>query len=155
MRESTTYLKNISISPKKLRFYLGSVKKMSPVQALTVLFYGKQKATRILYQALKSAMANAKQTLKVDENLLKFKVFTVEEGQKLKRYKPGSRGSAKPILRRKSHIKIVLVAEEINKPKLKQEKKENIIEKSAKKEVVKKEVKNSKQKTQVKKQKKN
>ncbi|MCS6956339.1 MAG: uL22 family ribosomal protein [Patescibacteria group bacterium] len=115
MNESTTYLKNLIISPKKLRFYLKAIKKLSPKEALDYLFYGKQKATKILYQAIKSAIANAKQTLKIDENLLKFKVLAVDEGIKLKRYRPGSRGTVKPILKRRSHIKIVLTKDLIKK----------------------------------------
>jgi len=110
MEESKTYLKNINISPKKLRFYLKSVKKMSPLMAMEHLFYGQQRATKVLYQAIKSAISNAKITLKVSENLLKFKLFTIEEGLKLKRYRPGSRGTPKPIVKRRSHIKIILVA---------------------------------------------
>lgn len=112
MKDSLTYLKNVNITPKKLRFYLDEVKKKEPAIALDHLYYGKQKATRILYQALKSAISNAKQTLKVSENMLKFKLFTVEEGQKLKRYKAGGRGTPKPIVKRKSHIKIILTTKE-------------------------------------------
>lgn len=130
MNESKTYLKNLAISPKKLRFYLKALKKLSPKEALERLFYGTQKATKILYQALKSAITNAKQTLKVDENLLKFKTFTVEEGIKIKRYRPGSRGTVKPIIKRRSHIKIVLTTDFLKKEdnkdlKNKSEKKDN------------------------------
>lgn len=110
MEESKTYIKNINISPKKLRFYLKSVKKMTPVSAMDYLFYGQQRATKILYQAIKSAISNAKNSLKVNEDLLKFKLFTVEEGLRLKRYRPGGRGTPKPIMKRKSHIRIILVA---------------------------------------------
>ena len=117
MEESTTYLKNIAMPPKKLRFYLGAVKKMDPVAALDHLFYGRQKAARVLYQAVKSAVSNAKQSLKVTDDVLKFKALTVEEGTKLKRYRPGGRGTPKPIVKRRSHIKIVLVADEAIKNK--------------------------------------
>lgn len=139
MNESKTYLKNLAISPKKLRFYLKAVKKLSPKEALDYLFYGSQKATKVLYQALKSAISNAKQTLKVDENLLKFKLFTIEEGLKLKRYRPGSRGTVKPILKRRSHIKIVLTADLskkdiVNKDIVKDEKNGEEINKKDKKE---------------------
>lgn len=132
MEQSLTYLKNLSITPKKLRYYLDEVKKMGPNQALDHLFYGSQRATKVLYQALKSAISNAKQTLKVSEDLLKFKLFTVEEGQRLKRYNPGSRGSPKPVLKRKSHIKIILVSKE-KKPKLKVEKPAKVEVKAEKK----------------------
>lgn len=106
--ESKTYLKNLKMSPKKLRFFLPELKKKKPVAALDYLFYAPQKAAKILYFALKSALTNAKNTLKVPEDLLEWKVLTVEEGQKLKRYKPGGRGTAKPFKIRFSHVKIVL-----------------------------------------------
>lgn len=108
--ESTTYLKNLRVSPKKLRFFLTALKKRKPVVALEYLYYAPEKAGKVLYQALKSALANAKNTLKVDESLLEWKLLTIEEGQKLKRYKPGGRGTAKPFKIRFSHIKVVLKA---------------------------------------------
>ena len=110
MNQSRTYQKNLKISPKKLRFYLASVKKMTPNESLKYLFYGKQKANAILYKSIKSAIDNAVLTLKTSADLLRFKLLTIEEGYKLKRYKPGSRGNMKPIKRRMSHIKIILEA---------------------------------------------
>ena len=83
--------------------------------ALDFLYYAPQKAAKIMYQALKSALNNAKNTLKVDENLLEWKLLTVEEGYKLKRYRPGGRGTPKPFRIRFSHIKIVLGAKEEGK----------------------------------------
>lgn len=121
MNESLTYLKNLKISPKKLRFYLASVKKMKPNESLKFLFYGKQKANAILYKSIKSAVDNAVLTLKTSPDLLRFKLLTIEEGYKLKRYKPGSRGNMKPIKRRMSHIKIILVARENEKSAVKVE----------------------------------
>ena len=111
--KSTTYLKNLKITPKKLRFYLKAVKKMSPSESLRFLYYGKQKATSVLYKSIESAISNAKLALKVSPDLLTFKLLTVEEGQKLKRYLPGSRGNVKPIKRRMSHIKIILEARDV------------------------------------------
>lgn len=109
--ESRTYLKNIKISPKKLRFYLPALKGKAPEQLLDYLLYAGGKPARILYKAIKSAISNAKSSLKVEPTMLRFKLLTVEEGQKLKRFKPGGRGTAKPIVRRFSHIKIILEAE--------------------------------------------
>lgn len=121
--ESKTYLKNLKISPKKLRFYLPAVKKMKPIESVDYLFYVATKPAKILYFAIKSAMSNAKNYLKVNEDVLNFKLFTIEEGQRLKRSRPGSRGTAKPIIRRMSHIKIILEAEKV-KDKAKNEIKE-------------------------------
>ncbi|KKQ02143.1 MAG: 50S ribosomal protein L22 [Candidatus Roizmanbacteria bacterium GW2011_GWA2_36_23] len=110
--ESRTYLKNLRISPKKLRFYLPAIKKLIPQQAIEHLFYVNQKAGRILYNALKSAINNAQNTLKVQPDLLKFKLLTIEEGQKIKKYQPGGRGTVKPIMKRYSHIKIIIESSE-------------------------------------------
>lgn len=132
MKQSITYLKNINITPKKLRFYLKDLKKMDPSVALENLYYGRQKSAYVLYQAIKSAINNAKQMLNVNEDMLKFKLFTIEEGQKLKRYRPGGRGTPKPIIKRKSHIKIIIIAKE-NKPKLEVKKTADIKSEAVKK----------------------
>lgn len=118
--ESKTYLKNLRASPKKLRFFLPEIKKRNPANALDYLYYAPQKAAKVMYKALKSALSNAKNTLKVNEDLLEWKLFTVEEGYKLKRYKPGGRGTPKPFKIRFSHIKIILGAKELP-AKVKQE----------------------------------
>lgn len=108
--ETKSYFINLKVSPKKARFYLSAIKKMGPAQSLEFLMYESTDASVILYKAIKSAISSAKQILKVEDNLLNFKLLSVEQGQKLKRFRPGSRGNAKPINRRMSHIKIILEA---------------------------------------------
>lgn len=106
--ESKTYLKNLRVSPKKLRTFLAILKKQSPSQAVESLYYAPEKAAKILYKGVRSAIANAKNVLKVNEDMLEWKFLTIEEGQKLKRYRPGSRGNVKPFKIRFSHLKIIL-----------------------------------------------
>ncbi|HEX7542962.1 MAG TPA: uL22 family ribosomal protein [Patescibacteria group bacterium] len=108
--ETKAYFINLPVSPKKARFYLPAIKKLKPIDSLDYLFYERTDASVILYKAIKSAISSARQILKVEDNLLNFKLLTVEQGQKLKRFRPGSRGNAKPINRRMSHIKIILEA---------------------------------------------
>jgi len=117
--ELQTYIKDLKISPKKLRFLLPTIKKLLPVQAMEYLNYSPKRTARVFYQAIKSAVTNAESTLKIDAKLLKFKVLTVEEGQRLKRFRPGARGTAKPYKRRMAHIKIVLTADVKKKSKIK------------------------------------
>lgn len=105
--ETTAYIKNIKISPKKIRFLLPAIKKLSPSKALDVLFYSPEKSAKILYKAIKSALTNAK-AAGVDETGLVFKVLTVEGARKLKRFRAGGRGMAKSIMKRYSHIKVIL-----------------------------------------------
>lgn len=108
--DTKAYFVNLPVSPKKARFYLPAIKKLGPAQSLEFLMYERTDASVILYKAIKTAISSAKQLLKVEDNLLNFKLLSVEQGQKLKRYRPGSRGNAKPINRRMSHIKIILEA---------------------------------------------
>lgn len=110
--ESVTYLKNIRIAPKKLRFFTETIKKVSPVKATEILLYSPEKPAQIFYKSIKSAINNAKQTLKVGDDLLQFKTLLVEEGQKMRRYRPGGRGTARMIKKKYSHIKIILTAKE-------------------------------------------
>lgn len=110
--EARAYLKNLKISPKKLRFLLPAIKKLKPVDALDYLLYTPKRTARVYYKAIKSAITNAKKVLNVDENNLEFSLLTIEEGQKLKRFKSGGRGGVKPIVKRFSHIKIILKAKE-------------------------------------------
>lgn len=110
--ESVTYLKNLKITPKKLRLMLPKVKKMKPSRATEVLAYMPDHSARVLYSAIRSAMANARHTLKIDDSLLQFKTFFVEEGQKLRRFNPGGRGSPQGYKKRYAHVKIVIVAGE-------------------------------------------
>ena len=89
--EATAYFKNIHITPKKLRSLLPEIKKMTPNESLTRLFYSPKKSARVFYKAIKSAIDNAKHTLKVRDDLLQFKLFIVEQGNVLKRFRPGGR----------------------------------------------------------------
>lgn len=110
--EVRSYIKNLEISPKKLRFLLPKIKELSPQEAMDELMYTPKKPARMLYSAVKSAIDNAKNVLKVDPSLLKFKLFTVEEGKRLKRFRAGGRGTTAPFRKRLAHIKIVLETNE-------------------------------------------
>ncbi len=105
--EFMSYAKNVKVTSKKLRFLLDDVRKMDPSKALEHLYYTQKKSAKILYKAIKSAIDNAKFMSK-DVTALKFKTLLVEEGRKLKRFKAGGRGAAKQIIRRYSHIKVIL-----------------------------------------------
>ena len=109
--ESKSYIKNVKVTAKKLRFLLDDVRKMDPYKALEHLYYTPKKSAKILYQAIKSAIDSAKTKLN-ESPKLKFKTLLAEEGRKLKRFRAGGRGAAKQILRRYSHIKVVLEVEE-------------------------------------------
>lgn len=143
--EAQAYIKNVRVTPKKLRFLLSEVKKLSPQGAMDKLLYVEQKPARILRKAIQSAVTNAKAVLKVDEGALTFKTLTVEQGNRMKRYKAGGRGTAKPFVRQFAHIKVVLIAKKgavvstakaLPEPAIKKEAKaEKTVKKSAVKKV--------------------
>lgn len=136
--EATAYLKNIHISPKKLRMVIDDVRPMTPNDSLSYLLYSPKKGARILYKAVKSAMDNAKYALKVNDDLLQFKTLIVEQGNALKRFRAGGRGTAKPFKKRYSHLKIVLISRQVKKAVVKKaEVKEAPKKETSKKETVK------------------
>lgn len=118
--ESQTYIKNVKVTPRKLRNLLPAIKSMKPAAVLEQLIYTQKKGAKAFYKAIQSAISNAKSTLKVDQDNLKFKTLLVEEGQRLKRFRAGGRGTARPYMRRFSHIKIILEAEK-GAPKLEEQ----------------------------------
>ncbi len=138
--ESITYQKNLKVSPKKLRMIRDNIFKMSPKEALDYLLYAPTKPAKTYYKVLNSAIQNAVNSLKVQADVLQFKLLTIEEGRKLNRYKAGSKGMAKPIVRRYSHIKVILVEKaQPKKAEKKIEKNETNPTKAEKKPVEKKE----------------
>lgn len=102
--EYTHIQKNIHTTPRKLRLVADMVRKMSPNQALEVLEFTSRAAATPLYKAIKTALSN------VGKDDIAFKTIEINEGYKLKRYRPGTagRGRGRPYKRRMSHIKIVL-----------------------------------------------
>lgn len=115
--ESRTYLKNIRITPKKLRMLSHAIRKMSPVESLERLRLSGDKASRVLFKAVKSAVTNARITLKVADNLLQWKTLAIDEGMKMKRFRAGARGMARPVVKKYSHINIVIISKEITHSK--------------------------------------
>lgn len=115
--ESRTIIRNIRISPKKLRFLLEDIKRHKPSEALKKLDYTRERGGNIFYKAIQSAVASAKIKLKVQDANLVFKTLSVEQGPKLKRFQAGGRGVVKSFARRFSHIRIILASEE-TKPEM-------------------------------------
>ena len=64
--------KNIQISPRKLRLLVDEVRQFSPVEALNRVKFINTKSARIMVQALKNIIADAKNNFNLDTNSLKF-----------------------------------------------------------------------------------
>ena len=95
------------MSPKKLRIVVGVIKKMKPTEAVEKLPFVGKKAAEPLAKVIKSAIANAKNK-GISESDIVFKEILINEGPRLKRGRPVSRGMWHPVIKRMSHIRVVL-----------------------------------------------
>lgn len=100
--------KYVRMSPTKARDLTRAIQGKSVGEALQVVELNKRKAAVCIGKTLKSAIANAENNHKLAAEDLVIKEAVVEEGPRLKRWMAVSRGSAHPIQRRMSHIRIVL-----------------------------------------------
>ena len=105
-------LKNYRQSPRKMRGVANLVRGKSVENALNTLNFLSKKASDPLYTLLQSAIANAKNNFGLSQDTLTFKEISVTKGIVFKRYRAVSRGRVHPILKRTSHIKVVLKSEQ-------------------------------------------
>ena len=100
--------KYVRISPQKANEVARLIRGMGASVALDTLRFVPRKAARIIRKTLQSAIANAENNAKLDVNDLIVKSAEVGSGPTIKRFIAVARGSAHPLLKRTSHIKIVL-----------------------------------------------
>ena len=98
----------VRISSSKVGIVADLIRGKKADDALSVLMYTPKAAAPILQKLLLSAIANAENNLSMDRGSLYVAEVYANPGPTLKRYVARSRGSASPMLRRTSHITIVL-----------------------------------------------
>ena len=108
MTQITAQLNYLRISPRKVRAVAELLKGLDVDLAQAQLKYLVKKPSRPLLKLLNSAASNAKNNLGLEKHHLYIKEIIVNEGMKLKRYKPKGFGLSMPIQKKTSHIKIVL-----------------------------------------------
>jgi large subunit ribosomal protein L22 len=112
-------LSNFRTSPRKVRQLIDLVRGKNVQQAQSILLFTVNKSSPVVLKLLNSAVASAKHDLHLDEANLFISKITVDEGPKLKRSHPMSRGRAYPIIKRSSHIALTLSEKIIEKVKTK------------------------------------
>lgn len=100
--------KYIRISPQKARLVADVVRGMDAGQAMTTLRFMPKKGAALIRKVLASAIANADQLDTVDVDTLYIKEILVDGGPMLKRFSPRAQGRATRILKRSSHITVVV-----------------------------------------------
>ena len=101
-------LNYLRIAPRKVRMVADLIRGKSIVQARDILNFTTKKASRPILKLLNSAIANAKNNLKMEETLLFISKLEVNEGPKLKRSRPRARGQGYAIQKKTSHINLIL-----------------------------------------------
>jgi large subunit ribosomal protein L22 len=115
----TASLKNYRISPRKVRLVADMVRGKGVSQAKIILTNALKKAKGPIHDLIDSAIANAAHNHKIEAENLFVKEIRVDQGFILKRSQPMARGSAFPIKKRTSHIKITLATREVKSDKSK------------------------------------
>jgi len=110
--EIVAVAKNVRISPQKVRLVANQIKKMRPQDAIKTLDFIPKGAATSLKKVIVSAIANAKNNFNLSGDTLTFKEISVTKGIVFKRYRAVSRGRVHPILKRTSHIKVILEGEQ-------------------------------------------
>ena len=100
--------KYIRISPQKARLVADVVRGMGVDQAITTLRFMPKKGAGIIKKVLESAVANATQDEQADVDNLYVKKIIIDGGPSLKRISPRAQGRATGIIKRTSHITVVL-----------------------------------------------
>jgi len=122
-KQAIAKLRGLRISPRKVRLVADLIRRKSVAQAANILKFASKRAAGPMAKLLDSAVANAKGNDMKEPELFIQKI-TVDEGPKLKRWRARSMGRANTILKRTSHITIVLAEAKSKESKLSKTKKQ-------------------------------
>ena len=112
-RQARAFQRSTRQSPYKMRLVIDQIRGKSVNEALALLAFSKKHAAKQIEKVVKSAVANAEfaaraqnASLDVDDLVIKYAV--INEGPKLKRWTPAAMGRATPMLKRTSHVEIIV-----------------------------------------------
>jgi len=105
--------KYMRISPQKVRRLVDAVKGKPVERGLDILKFMPQKAAKIVEKTMRSAVANADQNPDVDVDSLIIRNIIADQGPTLKRFRARARGRGTRILKRTTHITVILTEESL------------------------------------------
>ena len=107
-RGSYAIARQVRMSPTKVRRVVDLVRGLDVADALDTLKFAPQAASEPVYKVLASAVANAQNTDNLRPEQLFVAAAFVDEGMTMRRIRPRAKGSASRILKRASHITVVV-----------------------------------------------
>ena len=106
--ESKAVAKYIRIAPRKVRVVMNLIRGKNVADAFAILKFTPKAGADVIEKVLKSAVANAENNFDMNVDKLFVSSAFVDEGPTLKRIHPRSRGQAFKILKRTSHVTVVV-----------------------------------------------
>ena len=115
--EARAFQRSTRQSPYKMRLVIDQIRGLNVNDALALLSFSKKHAALQIAKVLRSAVANAEQRAReaneaLDVDALFVKKAIINEGPKLKRWTPAAMGRATPVLKRTSHVEIIVAEKE-------------------------------------------
>ncbi len=108
MATHKVHLRNVRIAPRKVRVVVDQIRGKSAAEALDILRFTAKKAGENMGTLLDSAVSNATTDHGMDADALYVSEVYVDQGPSLKRWTPRAHGRATRILKKTSHVTLVL-----------------------------------------------
>ena len=106
--EAKAIAKNVRVTPRKVRLVIDLVRGLPVKEALGILSNVNRAASEPVMKVIKSAAANATNNFGMDEDALYIAEIYANDGLRMKRYLPRAKGSASGLVKRSSHITVVV-----------------------------------------------
>lgn len=106
--EAKAIARHIRIAPRKVRVVVDLIRGKNIGEAYAILKYTPKVGAEVLLKVLQSAIANAENNYDMNSDKLYVAAAYVDQGPTLKRIHPRSRGQAFKILKRSSHVTVVV-----------------------------------------------
>jgi large subunit ribosomal protein L22 len=106
--EAKAMARQIRVSPTKVRQVLALIRGKRAEEAMTILRFSPQKAARVVFKVLQSAIANAEHNFGMDTDKLRVLTAYADQGPVMKRFRPASMGRAHPYVHRTSHVTVTV-----------------------------------------------
>ncbi len=106
--EARAIAKNVRVTPRKVRLVIDLVRGKNVSEALGILANVNKAAAVPVAKLIKSAAANATNNFGMDADKLYVATIYANDGLRMKRYMPRAKGSASGLVKRSSHITVVV-----------------------------------------------
>lgn len=106
--EAKAVAKYVRIAPRKVRVVMDLIRGKDVAEAFAILKFTPKAGADVIEKVLKSAVANAENNFDMDIDRLYVSTAFVDQGPTLKRIHPRSRGQAFKILKRTSHVTVIV-----------------------------------------------